>query len=114
VENDGAQFVLTALPDAVQVQPHPRAALEKEFSARLPPEYDVDYPQTRLQQFAATWGIPYLNLVPIFRDYRDQHQLQLPYFSYAHDGHWSPLGHEVAAQAVARFLLEEGFVRPGK
>jgi lysophospholipase L1-like esterase len=101
---DGAQFVLVMLPDVAHVEYDPRAALEREYKGPLPEGFDIDYPEKRLAAFAEKEGISYLDLTPAFHTYRDENHLQSPYFSYPHDGHWTALGHKVAAEEIVQYL----------
>lgn len=104
VRADGAQFVLVLIHDPVAMEADPKAALERAYGTTLPDGYDAEYPQRRLLAFARKEHIPALDLTPIFKAYRDEHHLVSPYFSFAHDGHWSALGHSLAAEAVAKYL----------
>jgi hypothetical protein len=107
VEKDGAKFVLVTLPDATKMEKDAKSILEKEYDAKLPKDWDIDYPEKRLSQFAKKEGILFLDLTPGFRKKRDEMMLASPFFSYPHDGHWAPLGHQVAADLILNFLSEK-------
>ncbi|MBI2410247.1 SGNH/GDSL hydrolase family protein [Candidatus Kaiserbacteria bacterium] len=106
VERDGGRFVLVAIPDPVVFEADPRASLEKLYNAPLPEEYDPEYPQKRLARMAGEAGISYVDLTPAFKSYRDAHALPFPYFAFEHDGHWSALGHAVAADTITAHLRD--------
>ena len=62
----------------------------------------------RVKEIGAQAGIPVLDLTDALR--RADENEGRPYFTY--DGHWSPLGHRVAAREVQRALAGEGWL-PG-
>lgn len=109
-EADGARFVLVTLPDVVHISPDPRTMLEKEYGQTLPNAFDIDYPEKHLALLARERGFLFLDLTPAFRAYRDVHQLTSPYFSFPHDGHWSPRGHELAAKTIVSYLKDNYLV----
>ena len=56
-------------------------------------------PNRRMAALTTRLGLRYLSLYEAFVSHRDAHDLR-PHMS--RDGHWSPLGHEVAAQAIGQ------------
>ena len=104
VEKDGARFILVSFPTGIHMEEDPKKTLEEEYGASLPEEYDVDYPEIHLSNFSREKGILYLDMTPVFRAYRDEYKLSSPYFSYDHDGHWAPIGHDLAAKTIAEYL----------
>lgn len=50
----------------------------------------------------------FLDLTPIFREAVAQQDLKTYYIE--NDGHWTPEGHRLAAEAIQSFLLKEGLV----
>jgi lysophospholipase L1-like esterase len=64
---------------------------------------ELDAPQRRLQQFAATAGIPFLDTLPVLRKYPVEDVL------LDHD-HFTPLGHIVAAEALLEWLDRESLL----
>lgn len=113
VESDGAKFVLVAIPDNVKMADDPRGVLEKEYESKLPAGFDIDYPEKRLRAFAEKEGIRFVDLTPGFRAERDRLGLKSPYFSYEHDGHWSPKGHALAAKFLGEFLEKARLIPSG-
>lgn len=110
VKEDGARLVLVTIPDPIAMEADPKSSLEELLGEPLPEGYDAEYPQKRLARFALGAGIDYLDLTPAFKAYRDAHALSSPYFSFVHDGHWSALGHQVAAEAIVSFLRDSGLL----
>jgi hypothetical protein len=110
VEADGGKFVLVTLPDNLKMERDPKAALEKEYGAELPKEFDIDYPERRLAAFSKREGIMFYDLTAGFRAERDRLNLEPPYFSYQHDGHWNPKGHALAAQLIGNYLERVGLI----
>jgi lysophospholipase L1-like esterase len=68
--------------------------------------WDAEAPNRRVAALLDEAGIPYLDLLPAFRDAASQPETPPLYFR--HDFHWSPAGHALAAQSV------ESFLRAGK
>jgi len=114
VESDGGKFVLITLPDNVKMERDPKAVLEKEYGEKLPVGFDIDYPEKRLAAFSVKEGIRYYDLTSGFRAKRDELRLESPYFSYEHDGHWNPKGHELAAHLIGEYLFRSGLVPVAK
>ena len=106
VEADNTKFLLVILTDAIQIVPNPERAIQKYTGISPPDDFDVDYPTHRLVRFAKNNSIDCINLLPHFREYAKNHNLTEPYFSFKNDGHWSKLGHRVAANIVINWLKE--------
>ncbi len=106
VERDGAEFLLVILTNTVQIVPNTEEHILKLTGIVPPEDFDVDYPTNRLVEFAASHDIKCINLLPVFRKFAKGHNLQEPYFSFKNDGHWSRLGHSVAAEAISKYLIE--------
>ena len=69
---------------------------------------DLDFPENATRVFAAQRGISYLPLVPAFRAAQTKgRELFL-----RGDGHWNESGQRLAAETIADFLVERGFVAP--
>lgn len=110
VEADGGVFVLVTLPDNVKMERDPKSILEKEYGEKLPEGFDIDYPEKRLRTFATGKEVRFLDLTPGFRAERDKQNLQPPFFSYEHDGHWNPKGHALAASLIGEYLVRSGLL----
>ncbi|MCE5272651.1 hypothetical protein LLH00_15330, partial [bacterium] len=67
-----------------------------------PAEVDLDRPRDCLRQACLGLGISFLDLKPAFLASAARDSL---YFRV--DGHWCPRGHDLAAEALAEFLVDE-------
>jgi len=103
VEADGARFVVVPWSNFSDIDPDWRQRLTKQFGS-LPKELAPAKLDQRLQELADRQKITMASLTPYMQAYRDQHQLQLPYFSLTCDPHFSALGHQVAAGAMIDLL----------
>jgi hypothetical protein len=65
-------------------------------------EWNLDLPDERLARFASENGIPFLPLAPALR--RSTASGRPPYWSS--DVHWNAVGHDLAAEQIARFVRE--------
>jgi len=101
----GAQTVLLAIPEMSQFddQMHARTMFEFRFTDD---DVDWDQPQRQLAAQAAGAAIPELDLLPLFRSRADRAQLYLRL-----DTHFSALGHQATADALASFIQDRGFLR---
>ena len=95
------------VPEYFAVVPDWKKSFEKATGVEEPPDdFDPLLAEKRLEALGKQHGIGVLNLAPNFKDYRVKFNLKDPYFWYACDAHWSPLGHFLAANWVARMLLD--------
>jgi lysophospholipase L1-like esterase len=68
----------------------------------------LDDVETSLAALCRELDVAYLNLLPGFRSgAQDKRMLYFP-----SDGHWNEAGHELAAQLIYEFLLDEGLIEP--
>jgi hypothetical protein len=67
--------------------------------------WDLDAPNRRLTNFLAAQNIPYLDLLPVFR--QAAARPNTPPLHWRHDQHWTVAGHRLAAEAMHDFLLRE-------
>lgn len=95
-ERAGARFLLVSLTDPFQL------ALAKEH-----PELDPEKPVQRLEDIARRQNLDYLPLLPLFRQAMKENGYRLEDIHYSCDGHWTPLGHRLAGEAIARYLAEK-------
>jgi len=97
VEADGARLVVASLP----VEP-----INKDK-----PWNEITRVEKKLQEELVKLNIAFLPLTPCFRRYLQTNEFQPPHFHYeSGDGHWSPLGHRVAAACLLEGLGEVGSI----
>jgi SGNH hydrolase-like domain, acetyltransferase AlgX len=63
--------------------------------------WDPDVPNRQLAQVAERLGVPYLDLLPVFRSAGVD--AEAPFF-WKKNAHWTPRGHRLAAEHVAALL----------
>jgi hypothetical protein len=66
---------------------------------------DLELPNRQLAAFLAAEKIPYLDLLPVFREAASRSDM--PPLHFRHDGHWTVAGHRLAAEAIHKFLQDE-------
>jgi lysophospholipase L1-like esterase len=104
-EASGAAYLLVVANSLIQV--YPAAWDEGVQRYRLQPaEWDSELPNRRLHQMAARYGWPILDLLSVFR----LAAAGSPPLYYRGDAHWTAEGHRLAADAVARYLVDHGLV----
>ncbi len=113
VEESGAHLVLVSIPEHLATTADPGSLLRFGTGSALPQGFDPALASRRLSSIAGRLNLPALDLLPIFIAYRDARRLPPPYFSFACDGHWNPLGHALAADSLAGFLAGQGLVNTG-
>ncbi len=105
VRDDGSSFVLMTVTTGGQVD-----AAAREQALQEHPEWDLDYADRRLGQFAEEHGIPALILVQPFLEYHRKTGVKLHGFEDVSRGHWNPEGHRLAAELMSEFLRTRGLV----
>jgi hypothetical protein len=88
----GAQLLVVMIPTREQI--HPELAPDDE-------PRDWEKPQRHFRAFLDRQEIAFLDLLPLLRPRRDEAPLY-----YRFDAHWTPLGHALAADAIAARLEE--------
>jgi lysophospholipase L1-like esterase len=94
-----AEMALVAIPAAYQVDPKEWAKLAARGRNAEP--WDPDVPNRQLAQVAERLGVPYLDLLPVFRSAGVD--AEAPFF-WKKNAHWTPRGHRLAAEHVAALL----------
>ncbi len=89
VEEDGAIYILAGFPVPIHLDDYPAEGVHRRTAA-----------------LARELGVPYLDLLDVFRG-RDGDELRVP-----GDAHPSALGHSLAAEAFADFLAKEILAKP--
>lgn len=98
VRASGADLVVMIIPDEVQVN----ETLLDEVLDRLglgPEDIDLDLPQRHLSELLGDAEIPYLDLLPGFREQTRHQRLYWP-----NNTHWNLEGHALAARLLAEYL----------
>ena len=95
----GAEFLVFTVPDGVQVGPQELDTIRRGFPTL---KFDVNRVHARLIEACAKQHIDVFDVVPAFRavDRADDARL----FHHKEDRHWNSRGHEVAAQALLKYL----------
>ncbi|MGO9117770.1 MAG: hypothetical protein ACLQPD_09190 [Desulfomonilaceae bacterium] len=107
VKSAGGKLFIITVPDYFAVVPDWKESFRQATGLNEPPkDFDPLLAEKRLDALGKQDGIEVLNLAPYFNDYRIRFDLKDPYFWYVCDAHWSPLGHFLAANWVARMLLD--------
>ena len=110
----GVELGLVLLPSVHQFDPASgerlMARLFAELGRPVRPEWTTE--TTGMQRVLASWAeareVPLCDLVPVFRSALPEATEPL---TYAIDPHWTPAGHRVAAEAIATWLEQRGWLR---
>lgn len=100
-EDHGARFMLVSLTEGFRV--HPSLMRMKGFAAGELHNLDFEKPERLLGEIAARQGIPYVPLIPFFKEHAGDRLTVFPC-----DGHWNAYGHELAAEAIQTKLQTIG------
>jgi hypothetical protein len=111
IEGHGGKFFLVPIPEYIQLAPD----WEQDFKAyyhlaTMPEGFSRERPIKTIERIAEAHGLRVIQLSQFFHEYRDRFKLPAPYFYYRCDGHWNPIGHFLAANVIAKFLIERGFI----
>jgi len=111
VEADGAKFALIVEPDSYVTDPQWREKMVKS-EGQVPAGFDPPLFFERLNQISAQAGVTVMSLIPYMQAYSAEHHLQPPYFSFPCDPHYSPMGHQVIADALVQELKKDNLLPP--
>jgi len=75
---------------------------QKYGSTLYPPSDNKDFVQKRIGEKLNTLGISYLDLYPVYDTQRNK---GYPFFT--HDAHLNSLGHQIAGEEIAAYLLDQ-------
>jgi hypothetical protein len=104
VEANGGRYALVIHPDRVQVDRALRETLYERFDLSQA-DFDLEQPQRFLLGWCASRGVACLDLLPLFRAHGETGELYL-----VNGIHYNSAGNELAARAIARWLLAERMV----
>jgi lysophospholipase L1-like esterase len=111
VQKRGGRLGVIIVNTPEQVYPERWAAVSKAMPKTQNQGWDPEAPNRRLAAILDEGDIPYLDLLPIFREVAAQSETPPLYFRY--DFHWTPAGHALAAQAVEAFIHDVGLLSDG-
>src|SRR4030095_2608280 len=112
VVKNGGILMVVPIPEYIQISRTWENDLKTHYNLdQLPDGFSRERIMNRLVPMLQRHGIPTVDLAQFFRDYRDRFSLPAPYFYYACDGHWNPLGHFLAANLVAKELTVRGLFK---
>lgn len=107
----GSKLLIVNVPGVIQLAYDLKAELKSQIGTdSMPSGFQLDYPIRRLQTIADSADIQMCDMQPEFLRYRDLHKLQNPLFGWCFDGHWNPIGHQLAADLVYNELLGIGWL----
>lgn len=107
VQADGATLAIAAMTSPEQVYPERWQQQIAQNSAMQARQWDMEQPNGVIEQIARRAGLPYLDLLPVFRQQAVASRQPL---HLSHDGHWTPAGERLAGATIADFLISEGLV----
>jgi hypothetical protein len=109
--SQGARLAVMIIPSADQVAGNTRNRQEQDD----PDDEDtvaapgLENPQEKLSAITNELGVPTLDLLPALRRQATRSRNRL---FFRQNAHFTPAGHELAAQELYGFLVQEGMVRP--
>jgi hypothetical protein len=107
-EREGTSLVVVAFDNAFTVE----SDLKKDF--QKPPystELDFQRPLKEIASISRQAGVPFLDLEKVFVTYKKKYPARRLYHPDL-SGHFTPLGEDIAASAITRFLIDRGLVSP--
>jgi hypothetical protein len=106
----GSELLVVSVPSVIQLSTDWKAEMKTQLgSDYVPTDFNLNYPIQQLQAITDSAGINLLDLQPTFIEYRDKYKLTNPVFGWCCDGHWNPLGHQLAADLIQNYLVEKGW-----
>jgi hypothetical protein len=101
----GSRLAVVSVPAPEQVYPERWQRIVQRYTPMQAGRWDLEQPGRAAQQMAEQAGVPFLDLLPIFRQAAPSSEpLHLRV-----DGHWTPAGERLAGEATADFLRAGGF-----
>ena len=110
VDANGGDLLTVVIPAHVAITKTWKREVAFEGGRTSVDDLDPLHPHRRFRALAERQGIRAIDLLQEFLAYRDRFAMDYPFFFYSCDGHWNPIGHFVAAAAVARYLDEAGLL----
>lgn len=110
VEAEGGHFSVMMVPGVIEQLPDARKFVETLVPGPVPPDWNADQAQERLQGRYRDQGVNVLNLVPAFKNKPQEVKGDTPKYALPCDGHWTAEGHELAAREATKWLKEQGWL----
>ncbi len=104
----GSGLAMVILPAPEQVNPKRWQRIVHHHTPMQAGQWDLDQPSRAAQQVAEQAGVPFFDLLPIFR----QAAAESEPLHLRVDGHWTPAGERLAGDATADFLRSAGLLAP--
>ncbi len=104
VEADGSRLAVVIIGAPEQIYPERWQRVLDQTPSLQATDWDLAAPNRRLTAILDRAGIPYVDLLPIFRQAAQEENA--PPLHFAHDGHWTPAGHRLAAEAITSFVQQ--------
>ena len=101
-----ARLLVVVIPTRAQVYPERWDEVRRRFALHEE-DFDLEKPQRILAERAAARGIALIDLLPVLRAARADGG---PPLYFPRDTHWTPRGHQVAADAILRQLAASGLL----
>ena len=103
-DSNGVELVVMLIPMDMQIYfEEGYKTLSPQLQSTITPEMmKADWSQKRLTGFMKNQSIPYVDLLPVFRERSNEYKGTEVYFNY--DKHWRPLGHRIAAESLFNFV----------
>lgn len=105
VRQRGAALVVVLIAAPEQVYPAEGARLLARYPTLAAKSWNLELPNQRLTRFLTAEQIPHVDLLPVFREAATDPTT--PPLHFRHDQHWTPAGHQLAAETIHGFLIEE-------
>lgn len=93
------------IPEQLQLEPAAWEAAAKRLNAGAA-EYTLERPNQRLAEMLHHLRVPIFDLLSVLRSSLPGHTLY-----FRSDGHWTPEGHRLVADAMVGFLQNEGLIQ---
>lgn len=105
-------FAAVIIPDRRAVHSSDWEATLAQFATLRPEILEADplAPGTRMETLLSDLGVPVLNLTPSLRLWAGRQPGERLY--YREDGHFNANGHRIAAEQIAVWLSQSGFIQP--
>lgn len=109
-EAAGAKYLLVSLVNIEQVKGDYWNQIRETYPKIKSENFEFEKPEKLLKDFTAKNNIPYLALLPVFKEFLSKYP-HLPLF-YWRDAHWNENGYQLAGKSIAKFLVGSNLVTP--